>query len=81
MNTEQYYFNSKEAAAFCGYSGGEPGKLPHTIYRATKRYRETGGREGLRYSKIGHKTIRIARPDLIAWMDAQSPVLEECPSA
>jgi len=69
---DQYYFNCKQAAAFCG-------KAPITLHKALALYRNTQGREGLPHKRKGHKTIQIIRPDLIAWMEngAEEPFLLE----
>lgn len=67
MESSKPYYSPAEVAEKIGVN-----RL--TVYRWMWRYRDTGGREGLRYHNLGHRTKRIHRDDFAAFFENGDPV-------
>jgi transposase len=46
-----------------------------TINLWIRRFRETGGSDGLRYFKTGHNTVFISKADLLDYLEAKGKVV------
>jgi len=62
-NTAQLepHLTPAEAAAIAGLSA-------RSIHRATRLFRDSQGAQGLRFRKLGHRTVIIPESALAAWL-------------